>query len=103
MKRNMTTNVEVVREICRTLVRLKQTELVSRYRIVIIGIAKTTYRNEFDADYPELIAEPVESNLSPSQIEDLSKWIKEYPWFVFSLVVGLATGDENLAWGLAYG
>lgn len=98
-----TSNIEVVREICRTLIRLEQTELVAQYTSVIIGLARNTYGNELGIDYKEVPASLAVAPLTPTQTAELSSWIMNQPWYVFSLVVGLAKGDENMAWGLAYG
>ena len=101
-----TPHSEFVGEICRTLSRLEQTELIRKYSKVINYYASHIYCGDAGSSgyirYNEF-KEGDDDFLKETEISELKMWLKDYPWYVFSLVVGLSKGDENLAWALAYG
>jgi hypothetical protein len=95
--------VDVVREILRTLGRIERTPLVEAYWRAISSIVVDLY----DAYEVHPFAYDGASEGSTPMIEsrrgELKHWLDSDPQYVFSLVVGLATGSEDFAWAMAYG
>jgi len=92
-------------ELLRTLSRLPPTPLIERYGRAIaaiqqeVGLSPTGLRSI-------MLCAPADADLAAigtHRCAELRKWVTKYPWYAFSLVIGLAQNDENLAWGLAYG
>lgn len=93
----------VVREMLRTLSRMRRTTLVDAYWQLFSELAIELYGDEMRMfEHPGSDAPPA-LVLSESRRADLRTWLTNYPQFAFSLIVGLAEDDENAAWGLAYG
>lgn len=97
-------NLRIVEEILRTLSRLDQSPLVTKYRIDLVATAERLYGPDLRQPFPlEVTIDKSDTALTQDQKDQIEGWLRDAPWYLFSLVVGLAAGEESLAWGLAYG
>jgi len=94
---------EVVREILRTLNRMEKTELITKYNSLISCLAISIYGKDIDCGDDLSFDENDIYFLSSNQLNELKNWLSHFPWYVSSMLVGLAKDDENMAWDLAYG
>ena len=93
------------RELLRTLERLPPTPLVERYSRAIAAIQQEVGVRDL-VRQATMLRTPADADLAAigaHRCAELRNWVTKYPWYAFSLVIGLAQNDENLAWGLAYG
>jgi uncharacterized protein (DUF2252 family) len=100
-------NQDLVREILRTLGRMRQTSLVQTYWQVISEISVEIYDR---CDLSMFLYDEKKdwktskSPVSEAQVRELRHWLTCSPQYVFSFVVGLAQdAREDVAWGMAYG
>ena len=97
-------NAEIVREILRTLSRMRETILANAYWRLFSELAIELYgEGEMHMYAHRGEGGPTLAALSESRRDDLRNWLATSPQYAFSLVVGIATDDENAAWGFAYG
>lgn len=98
--------VEFLSELLRTLAKLNVTPTTAKYKVYIAECVSSNYqvRSSLVAWCKEgADGGHVAGELTHDQKGQIEQWVKNYPWYLFSLVTGLATDDEGFAWGLAFG
>lgn len=97
-------NEELVKEMLRTLSRMRESDLANAYWRLYSELAIELYgEGEMHAFAHCSDGKPVPVVFSETRRGELRNWLANYPQYAFSLVVGIAMGDENAAWGFAYG
>jgi len=97
-------NADLVREILRTLSRMRETPLIKAYWRIFSELAIELYgQTEMHVFAYTGSSELAKSVLGEARRGELREWLANYPQYAFSFVVGLAIDDENAAWGFAYG
>lgn len=101
-------HVELINEYLRTLSRVPQTPLVRAYRravydgaLAVVADASVLRFHIDDGDDGDDGDPPV--MVKAEKRREIENWLRTHPWYISSLIAGLVAGDENLAWGLAYG
>ena len=100
---NTVEKAALVREMLRTLSRMPVNPRTDLYWRLFSTLAVELYGSQMHPfvhpRHQELHLLTVDAN----RRNDLRGWLADAPQFAFSLLVGLMSEDDEMAWGLAYG